>query len=151
MALKRVLSALVVTVALGVSIAFVGCSMPEATGYQGDLEDGSEFVYIELSDNAVMVSIVDDEHQGDDAETYSGKAEKSSTGEITVKDDESGKSITFTLTENSDGTRTANVEGHGTGTLTPYEGDILEVISSMADDDADDENSDESSNDSESK
>ena len=54
-------------------------------------------------------------------------------------DDETGKSLSFTLTEKSDDTYDVDVEGHGKGNLKPYEGDIFKVISDMADDDAENE------------
>ena len=127
----------VVAIVLGLSLALVGCGAPDATGYQGDLEDGSSFVYIQIGEDDVMISIVDDEHKGDDAITYSGKATTDGAGKTTVTDDETGKSITLTMTENSDGTFNVDVEGHGTGTLKPYEGNLLEVIESMAVDDED--------------
>ena len=132
---KRILTVLAVTIVMGLSLCLAGCGT-QATGYQGKLEDGTSFVYIQLSDNAVMVSMVDDEHQGEDADAYSGKPTTDASGKTTVTDDETGKSVSFTLTENSDGTFDVDVEGHGKGTLKPYEGDILEVISAMADDDA---------------
>ena len=136
--IKRILAVFVMTIVLGLSMGLVGCGMPDAVGYQGDLEDGSSFVYIEL-DDTVMVSIVDDEHQGDDAETYSGKAKTDAAGKITVTDDETGNSISLTMTEGADDTFDVDVQGHGKGTLKPYEGDIMSVISSMATDDAESE------------
>lgn len=107
-----------------------------AAGYQGKLEDGKTFLYLEAGDDTVMVSLTDAEHEGDDAETYSGKATKDADGKTTVTDDDSGKSITFTLTENADGSMDVDVEDHGKGNLQGYEGNIFSVIGSLADDDA---------------
>lgn len=107
-----------------------------AAGYQGKLEDGKSFVYIEIGGDTVMVSLTDDEHEGDGAETYSGKAVEDADGKTTVTDDESGKSITFTITEKDDGGVEVDVEGHGKGELQGYEGNIFSVIGSMAEDDA---------------
>lgn len=134
--IKRILTVLAVSIMMAFTLGLVGCGAPDATGYQGDLEDGSSFAYIQISDSATMVSIIDDEHQGDDADVYSGKATTDANGMMTVTDDETDKTITFTLVENADGTYDVDVEGHGKGTLKPYEGNLVEVITSMADDDA---------------
>lgn len=40
------------------------------------------------------------------------------------------------LTDEGDGTATIDVDGHGKGTLTTYEGNIFSVIGAMAEDDA---------------
>ena len=81
----------------------------------------------------------DGSHQGDNADTYSGKATTDANGKMTVTDEETGKAISFTMVENSDGTYDVDVEGHGKGTLKPYEGNLMEVIAAMADDDAEEE------------
>ena len=135
---KRI-AALVVTVVLGLSVALFGCgggSSLSASGYQGKLDDGYSFVYIKMGEGTVMVSLTDEEHTGDDALTYSGKPVVDGSGVTTVTDDESGESISFTLTENEDGTASVDVEGHGKGDLTTYEGNVFSVIGSMAEDDA---------------
>ena len=54
-------------------------------------------------------------------------------------DDETGNSISLTMTEGADDTFDVDVQGHGKGTLKPYEGDTMSVISSMATDDAESE------------
>lgn len=106
-----------------------------ASGYQGTLEDGKSILYIKLAGDTTIISLTDDTHQGDDAETYSGKATKDASGKITVTDEESGKSISLTVTENGDGTADVDVEGHGKGNLKAYEGNILSVISELIGDD----------------
>ena len=58
---------------------------------------------------------------------------KGDDGKVTVTDDESGESITYVLTENEDGTATIDVDGHGKGDLTVYEGNILNIVGSMSD------------------
>lgn len=78
--------------------------------------------------------VANEEHQGDDAETYVGNETKDSDGKITVTDEDKGTSISFTLTENADGTVHAEVDGHGQGDLKPYEGNVFSIITSMAED-----------------
>jgi len=107
-----------------------------AAGYQGKLADGKSFLYIGVGSDTAMVSLTDEAHEGDAAETYSGKVVKDESGKTTVTDDDSGKSITFTLTENEDGSMDVDVEGHGKGNLQGYEGNLFSVIGSLADDDA---------------
>lgn len=111
-------------------------SLFSAAGYQGKLEDGMSFVYIEVGGDTVMVSLTDEQHEGDDAITYTGKAITDEAGKTTVTDEESNKSISFTITENADGGKSVDVEGHGKGELAGYEGNIFSVIGSMATDDA---------------
>ena len=41
------------------------------------------------------------------------------------------------LTKNSEDTCSVDVNGHGSGTLKPYEGNLMSIISEMADDDED--------------
>lgn len=135
MAFKRIIAVFVMTAVLGLALALVGCGVPDAKGYQGDLEDGWSFSYIQIGDEDTLISLTDAQHQGEDAETYSGPATTDATGTITVTDTETGKSISLTMVENADGTFAVDVQGHGKGTLKPYEGDILEVIGSMAEDD----------------
>ena len=135
MMLKRILAVFAASIVLAFSLGLAGCGAPDATGYLGDLEDGSSFTYIQINDGDTMISIIDDEHQGDDADTYTGKATTDANGKITVTDSETGKTVTFTVVENADGTYDVDVEGHGKGTLKPYEGNLMEVITAMADDD----------------
>ena len=137
--IKRILTVFAVSIVLALTLGLAGCGAPDATGYLGDLEDGSSFTYIQIGDGDTMISIIDDEHQGDDADTYTGKAATDANGKITVTDKETGKTIAFTMVENSDGTYDVDVEGHGKGTLKPYEGNLMEVIGAMADDDAEEE------------
>lgn len=143
---KSRIATFVLALALCLSIGLVGCGGSkdstsdgkgtfDAIGYQGTLDDGSEMVYIVLGEDNAMVSLIDDEHQGDDAETYSGKAVTDDDGKTTITDDESGESITLTITENADGTASIDVEGRGKGEMMAYEGNIFKMISSMAEDD----------------
>ena len=139
---RKKIAAFVLAMVVCLSIGLVGCggrggekSTFKASGYQGKLDDGYEFVYIKLGENSVMVSLADDEHQGDEAETYSGEAVTDGAGKTTITDEESGGSISFTLTENADGTAEVDVDGHGKGTLKAYEGNIFSMISEMAEDD----------------
>ena len=140
---KKVFATVTVAFVLGLSLCLFGCSAPDATGYMGQLEDGKSLVYIELGDT-VLASLADDENQGDDADVYEGKATTDDAGKTTITDKKSGKSLTLTMTENSDGTFDVYVDGHGKGTLKPYEGNILEVVSAMADDDESSESSESS-------
>lgn len=141
---RKRLSVLVMVFVLGLAFVLAGCSSKDreaidaalkATGYQGTLEDGYNFVYFEMSDGSTIISLTNDENKGDDAITYSGKPTKTDDGKITVTDEESGESITITLTENADGTATVDVDGHGKGELTVYEGNILSIVGTMANDD----------------
>ncbi len=137
---KRI-AAFVLAVAMCLSVGLAGCGGGgekgtfDASGYQGRLDDGYSFVYIQLGEDSTMVSLTDDEHQGDDAETYSGPAVTDDAGKTTITDEESGKSISFTLTENEGGNAEVDVEGHGKGTLSAYEGNIFSIIGQMAEDD----------------
>ena len=139
--MRKRIAAFVLAVAICLSFGLAGCGGSggkgtfDATGYQGKLDDGWSFVYIQLSDDSTMVSLTDDEHQGDDAETYTGVAATDGAGKTTVTDEESGKSISFTLTENEGGNAEVDVEGHGKGTLSAYEGNIFSMVGQMAEDD----------------
>ena len=111
----------------------------DTTGYQGRLEDGKDFVYMHIgSGDDVVVSIADPNanDDGESADAYQGAEVKDADGRSTVTDEESSKTITFTLVENEDGTAEVEVEGHGKGSLKTYEGNLFSVIGSMADDDA---------------
>ena len=140
--MKKILATFLTTAALCLSICLVGCGgssdgkgVLDASGYQGELDDGYSIVYIQLGEDTAMVSFTDGDHQGDDAETYTGKFVTDEDGKTTVTDDESGKTITLTFTENADGTTVVEAEGHGKGELKAYEGNILKMIASMAEDD----------------
>ena len=139
--LRKRLAAFVLALVVGFSIVLVGCGSGgkgtfDAYGYQGKLEDGFDMVYIMVGEDSLMVSLTDEQHQGDTALTYSGKPATDADGKITVADEDSGESITLAITENDDGTASVDVEGHGKGTLKKYEGNVFDVIGSMAEDDS---------------
>ena len=139
--LRNKIAAFIMTVVLGLSISLVGCGSKgggalDVSGYQGKLDGGYSFVYLKAQDETVIISLTDDEHQGDDALTYTGEAVKDDAGKTTVTDEESGQSVTFTITENADGTANVEVDGYGKGALTSYEGNLFSVLGSMAEDDA---------------
>ena len=133
--LKRITTALALAVALVLSMSLIACKSPNATGYLGTLEDGMELIYIELEDGTVIASLTDAEHTEENADTYSGKAATGADGKVTVTDEESGKQLVLTMTKGADDAFEVDVEGHGKGTLKPYEGDLLDIITSMATDD----------------
>lgn len=142
--IKKRFATFLMVAALCLSVCLVGCGSGgssdgkgtfDATGFQGTLDDGCSFVYIQLGEDNAMCSFTDDEHQGDDAETYSGKMVTDDAGKTTITDEESGKTITLTFTENADGTTEVEAEGHGKGELKAYEGNVFSMIGSMAEDD----------------
>ena len=133
--LKRITAALALAVALVLSMSLIACKGPKATGYMGKLEDGMELIYIELEDGTIIASLTDAQHTEENADTYSGKATPDADGKITVTDEESGRQLVLTMTKGADDTFDVDVEGHGKGTLKPYEGDLLDIITSMATDD----------------